>query len=132
MVIGARLGENARAAIITRGMTEMMRLGLAMGARGETFMGLSGIGDVMLTCHAQTSRNFSCGFALGQGKSLDDILSARRSVTEGVMTVQPALALAAQHGVELPICHMVAEILADKINVGAALAQLMSRPLKVE
>jgi len=132
MVMGAGLGENARAALVTRGMAEMTRLGLAMGGRAETFMGLSGMGDVMLTCHAAASRNFSCGYALGQGKSLQDILSRRHSVTEGVTTVAPALKLAAAHGVELPICQAVADVLADKINVGAALAQFMARPLRVE
>lgn len=132
MVIGASLGENARAALITRGAAEIMRLGLKMGARAETFMGLAGIGDIMLTCHAATSRNFSCGFALGQGKTLDEILSARKSVTEGVTTVAPALVLAAKHNIELPICQAVADVLDDKINVDAALAQLMSRPLKAE
>ncbi len=132
MVTGAGLGENARAAIITRGMAEMMRLGAAMGARAETFMGLAGIGDVMLTCHAPTSRNFSCGFALGQGQSLTAIMENRKSVTEGVMTVEPALVLARKHGVELPICAVVAAVVNNEINVGAALAQLMSRPLKIE
>jgi len=132
MVIGAGLGENARAALVTRGMAEMMRLGLAMGARMETFMGLSGMGDVMLTGYATTSRNFSCGYQLGQGKSLDDVLSERKSVTESLASIRPALALAARYDVELPICHAVADILDNRINVGAALAQLMARPLKVE
>lgn len=132
MTIGAGLGENARAALITRGMAEIMRLGLAMGARAETFAGLAGIGDMMLTCHAQTSRNFSCGFLLGQGKPIAEILAARNSVTEGVTTVGPALALAGRHGVELPICAAVQAVLNNDINVGAALAQLMARPLKSE
>jgi len=132
MVMGAGLGENARAALITRGVAEITRLGLAMGARAETFMGLAGIGDVMLTCNAVTSRNFSCGFELGRGKSITEILAARKSVTEGVNTVRPALALGAQHSVDLPICQAVADVIDDKINVGAALAQLMARPLKTE
>jgi glycerol-3-phosphate dehydrogenase (NAD(P)+) len=132
MVMGAGLGENARAAIVTRGVAEIARLGAAMGARAETFMGLSGIGDMMLTCHAATSRNFSCGFALGQGKTLAEILAARKSVTEGVATVAPALELAANHGVELPICQVVANVLENKINIAAALQQLMKRPLKAE
>ena len=132
MVMGAGLGENARAALITRGVAEITRLGLAMGARMETFLGLAGIGDVMLTCNAVTSRNFSCGFELGQGKSITEILASRKSVTEGVTTVRPALALGAQYDVELPICQAVADVIDKKINVGAALAQLMSRPLKSE
>jgi glycerol-3-phosphate dehydrogenase (NAD(P)+) len=132
MVMGAGLGENARAAIVTRGVAEIARLGMKMGARAETFMGLAGIGDIMLTCHASASRNFSCGFALGQGKSLGDILGMRKSVTEGVATVGPALELAANHGVELPICQAVGDVVQSKINVSTALAQLMSRPLKAE
>lgn len=132
MTIGAGLGENARAAIITRGMAEITRLGVAMGAQAETFMGLAGIGDMMLTCHAQSSRNYSCGVALGEGKTLSDIMATRKSVTEGVATTEPALALGQQYGVELPICHAVASVLRDQMNVGAALAQLMSRPLKGE
>ncbi|HCM83158.1 MAG TPA: hypothetical protein DIS76_01155, partial [Rhodospirillaceae bacterium] len=132
MVIGAGLGENAQAAIITRGMAEIARLGAAMGARPETFMSLAGIGDMMLTCHAKTSRNFSCGFALGQGQSLSDIMASRNSVTEGVTTVGPALALAEKYKIELPICAVVASVLNDEMNVGAALAQLMARPLKTE
>lgn len=132
MTIGAGLGENARAALITRGMAEIARLGMKMGARMETFMGLAGIGDMMLTCHATTSRNYSCGVALGEGKSLADVMAARKSVTEGVTTTAPALALAAKHGVELPICAAVAAVLNDEMNVGAALAQLMARPLKGE
>jgi len=132
MVIGAGLGENARAALITRGTAEITQLGLKMGARAETFMGLSGIGDIMLTCHAPSSRNFSCGFALGQGKTLKEILATRKSVTEGVTTVAPVLALAAQYGVELPICEAVSKVLNGQMNVGAALTQLMARPLKAE
>lgn len=132
MTMGAGLGENARAALITRGMAEIMRLGLAMGARAETFMGLAGIGDMMLTCHATTSRNYSCGVALGAGQNLDDIMKTRKSVTEGVTTVAPALALAKRNNVEMPICEAVHDVIQDKINVGAALAQLMARPLKGE
>lgn len=132
MTMGAGLGENARAALITRGMAEIMRLGLAMGARAETFMGLAGIGDMMLTCHATTSRNYSCGVALGAGQNLDDIMKTRKSVTEGITTVAPALALAQQYQVEMPICQAVYDVIQDKINVGAALAQLMARPLKGE
>jgi glycerol-3-phosphate dehydrogenase (NAD(P)+) len=132
MTIGAGLGENARAALVTRGMAEITRLGIAMGARGETFMGLAGMGDVMLTCHAETSRNFSCGFALGRGQTLDDIMNARSSVTEGVTTVFPALLMAQKYNVELPICQAVANVVNNDMNVGAALAQLMARPLKAE
>ena len=104
-------------------------LGAGIAAIG---MGLAGIGDMMLTCHAETSRNYSCGFALGQGKNLIEIMAARKSVTEGVTTTRPALVLAEKYGVELPICAAVAAVLNDEMNVGAALAQLMARPLKGE
>jgi glycerol-3-phosphate dehydrogenase (NAD(P)+) len=132
MVMGAGLGENARAAIITRGMAEVMRLGQAMGARPETFMGLAGIGDMMLTCHAVTSRNYSCGFALGRGESLSDIMAARHGVTEGVTTTPAALALAGRYHIEMPICAAVQSVLTEQKTVGAALAELMARPLKGE
>ena len=132
MATGAGLGENARAALITRGLAEITRLGMAMSAKAETFMGLAGVGDLMLTCHAETSRNFSCGFALGQGKTLAAVLAERKSVTEGVTTTRPALAMAATHNVEMPICQGVADVLEEKTDVRGALMQLMARPLKTE
>jgi glycerol-3-phosphate dehydrogenase (NAD(P)+) len=129
-VIGAGLGENARAALVTRGLTELRRLAVALGGRAETVMGLSGLGDLLLTCTGPSSRNFSLGYALGQGESLTDVLASRSAVTEGVAT---AAALVARAGdVELPICRAVAELLAGSKTLNQAIAELLSRPQRDE
>src|SRR5689334_19118042 len=103
IVRGRRLGDNARAALITRGLAEIVRLGTALGARPETLMGLSGLGDLTLTCTSLQSRNMSLGAALGEGRALADILAERHSVAEGVSSAAAVVALAAHHGVEMPI-----------------------------
>ena len=120
IVAGRSLGDNARAALLTRGLAEIARLALALGARRETLMGLSGLGDLTLTCNAAQSRNFSLGLELGRGRPLAEILAGRRMVTEGVSTTPAVLALAARHGIEMPIVAAVAEILK-----GAAIEQVM-------
>jgi glycerol-3-phosphate dehydrogenase (NAD(P)+) len=129
-VIGAGLGENARAALITRGLSELSRLTVALGGRAETVMGLSGLGDLLLTCTGPASRNFSLGLALGQGQSLADILAGRTGVTEGVTTA-PAL-LARAGDIEMPICRAVSALLAGAITVPQAMEQLLSRPNRDE
>jgi glycerol-3-phosphate dehydrogenase (NAD(P)+) len=129
-VIGAGLGENARAALVTRGLSELCRLAVALGGRAETVMGLSGLGDLLLTCTGTSSRNFSLGYALGQGKALADILAERTGVTEGVST---AAALVERAGnVELPICRAVAELLMGMKTLDQSIAQLLSRPQRDE
>jgi glycerol-3-phosphate dehydrogenase (NAD(P)+) len=129
-VIGAGLGENARAALVTRGLSELRRLAVALGGRAETVMGLSGLGDLLLTCTGPSSRNFSLGHALGRGETLADILATRSAVTEGVPT---AAALVARAGeVELPICRAVAELLAGAKTLDQAITQLLSRPQRDE
>ena len=129
-VIGAGLGENARAALVTRGLSELCRLAVGLGGRAETMMGLSGLGDLLLTCTGSSSRNFSLGHALGRGEALADILAARSEVTEGVAT---AAALVARAGaVELPICGAVADLLAGVKTLDQAIAQLLSRPQRDE
>ena len=129
-VIGAGLGENARAALVTRGLSELRRLAIALGGRAETVMGLSGLGDLLLTCTSLSSRNFSLGHALGQGQSLPDILASRTGVTEGVST---ASALVARAGdVELPICRAVSELLAGVKTLDQSITQLLSRPQRDE
>jgi glycerol-3-phosphate dehydrogenase (NAD(P)+) len=132
IVVGRGLGENARAAILTRGLAEMTRLGVAKGARAESFMGLSGLGDLALTCNSARSRNTSLGIALGEGRALADILVERRSVAEGVATAPAVLALAARLGVELPIAAAVDAILHRAANIDETIATLLSRPLKAE
>jgi glycerol-3-phosphate dehydrogenase (NAD(P)+) len=129
-VIGAGLGENARAALVTRGLSELRRLAVALGGRAETVMGLSGLGDLLLTCTGPSSRNFSLGYALGRGEHLANILANRSAVTEGVPT---AAALVARAGeVDLPICRAVAELLAGAKTLDQAIAQLLSRPQRDE
>jgi glycerol-3-phosphate dehydrogenase (NAD(P)+) len=129
-VIGAGLGENARAALVTRGLSELCRLAVALGGRADTIMGLSGLGDLLLTCTGPSSRNFSLGFALGQGEQLSDILANRSAVTEGVATAAALVARAG--GIELPICRAVAELLAGVKTLDQAIVELLSRPQRDE
>ena len=132
VVMGRALGENARAALVTRGLAELMRLGAAMGARPETLMGLSGLGDLMLTCTSLESRNSSLGFALGQGKTLDEVLAGRRSVSEGVYTAGAVVRLAAEHGVEAPIAAAVDAVLRGASGIDESVLALLARPFKAE
>ena len=129
---GRRLGDGARAALITRGFAELCRLGLAMGARQETLSGLCGLGDLVLTCTSMASRNTSLGAALGEGKSVEDVLGARRSVAEGAATAPAVVALAARYGVEMPICAAVDAIIAGRTDVDAAITALLARPFRAE
>ena len=129
-VIGAGLGENARAALMTRGLSELSRLTVALGGRAETVRGLSGLGDLLLTCTGPSSRNFSLGRALGEGQSLVEILAHPRGVTEGVATA-PAL-VARAGAIEMPICRSVAALLAGGITLDQAIARLLSRPQRDE
>ncbi len=129
-VIGAGLGENARAALITRGLAELSRLAVALGGRAATVSGLSGLGDLLLTCTGPSSRNYSLGLALGRGEALADILAARDTVTEGVSTAPALLARAAV--VELPICAAVAALVQGRTTLRAAIAALLARPRRDE
>ena len=129
-VIGAGLGENARAALITRGVVELGRLAQALGGRAETMAGLSGLGDLLLTCTGPASRNYSLGIALGQGRALTDILAERRAVTEGVTTAPALIARAGE--ADLPICRAVATWLAGRITLPDAIAALLARRLRDE
>lgn len=126
------LGENARAALVTRGLAELSRLGRAMGADPRSFAGLAGVGDLVLTCTSEQSRNLSLGRAVGRGRSLAEVEAARRTVAEGPGTVRTALRLAAAHGVELPIAEAVAAVLFEGRAPAAALAALMAREPKAE
>lgn len=129
-VIGAGLGENARAALITRGLAELSRLALSLGGRAETVAGLSGLGDLLLTCTGSSSRNYRCGLALGQGEPLAGVLRRADGVIEGVPTAPALVARAA--GVELPVCAAVAELLAGRITLDQAIAALLARPMRDE
>jgi glycerol-3-phosphate dehydrogenase (NAD(P)+) len=129
---GRKLGDGARAALITRGFAELTRLGLAMGASAETLSGLCGLGDLVLTCASLTSRNTSLGAALGEGRTLKEIVAERRSVAEGVESAPAVVALAAKHGVEMPICAAVDAIVAGRIGIDEAIGALLSRPFRAE
>ena len=129
---GLGFGSNTRAALITRGLAEMSRLGQALGARGETFAGLAGMGDLVLTCTGELSRNRSVGIQLGQGRTLEDILSEMRMVAEGVKTTESTCLLARKLGVDMPIAFKVNEILYKNRPAREAVIELMSRDLKAE
>ena len=127
VVIGAGLGESARAALLTRGYAEMVRAAKVWGAKGETLAGLSGLGDLVLTCTSDQSRNFRFGRALAENSTFDPMITV-----EGVATAQAMAKLAAQHGLDLPITEMVAALTAGKVSLAHAIQSLLSRPLKQE
>ena len=129
---GRKLGDGARAALITRGFAELTRLGLAMGAKAETLSGLCGLGDLVLTCASLTSRNTSLGAALGEGRKLKDILAERRSVAEGMESAPAVVALAAKYQVEMPICAVVDAIVSSQMSIDEAIESLLMRPVKSE
>ena len=132
IVDGLQLGFNARAALITRGLAEMTRLGVALGAEPSTFAGLAGIGDLVLTCTGSLSRNRQVGLEIGRGATLGDVLQGRETVAEGVATTESALALAKREGVEMPIVQAVHRVLFEKQPARWALVELMTRELKEE
>lgn len=129
---GLGLGYNPRAALMTRGLAEMTRLGVALGARSETFAGLAGLGDLVLTCTGALSRNRSLGVAIGQGQSLADALEGKDTVAEGVLNTQSARALAQRAGVEMPIIDATYRILFDGQSPREAIDELMARELRAE
>ena len=125
---GMKMGENAKAALITRGIAEMGRLAKAMGANDKTLMGMCGFGDVMLTCSSMQSRNFSLGAMLGEGKSLEEILGERKSVTEGVHTARALKKLAYDNAVDMPIADTVYYVLCEDMPLDKGVEQLLDRP----
>lgn len=132
IVAGLALGENARAALITRGMEEIFRFGDVLGAERQTLAGLSGLGDVLLTCSSKQSRNFSLGFEIGEGRPMDDILKSRNTVAEGAHTAAILAPLAAKLTVDMPIMQAVYHILHEKGDVTATMNAMLNRPLKEE
>lgn len=132
VVIGGGLGENARAAVIARGFAEMTRFGVARGGRAETLAGLSGLGDLVLTCGSVKSRNMALGMALGAGQTAAQALAGKRTVAEGAATAPVLLEAAAAAGVDMPIVAAVADLLAGRADVGQVIERLLSRPLKAE
>jgi glycerol-3-phosphate dehydrogenase (NAD(P)+) len=132
IVDGLGLGFNTQAALMTRGLHEITRLGVALGAEAETFRGLAGMGDLVLTCTGGLSRNRTLGQRLGRGESLDEILGSMREVVEGVRTSPAAARLAQEHGVEMPITDAMSRLLKGETDAPTALRELMTRELKVE
>jgi glycerol-3-phosphate dehydrogenase (NAD(P)+) len=129
---GLGLGFNARAALVTRGLAEMTRLGLALGAEQSTFAGLAGLGDLVLTCTGSLSRNRAVGVEVGKGRTLEEVLKDKETVAEGVVTAQSARELAAREGVEMPIVDTVNRVLFEGQSARSAIAALMSRELRAE
>lgn len=132
VVEGAGLGQNARAALISRGFAEMSRFGLARGARPETLAGLSGLGDLVLTCSSTSSRNFSLGVGLGQGRPATELLADRRTVAEGAFTAPVLREAARAAGVDMPISEAVCLLLEGRMTVDDVVGQLLNRPLRHE
>lgn len=132
IVVGLGLGKSAHAALIARGFAEMTRIGIALGARQETLTGLSGLGDLVLTCSSPQSRNMSFGKAIGEGSTPEEILAKRTAVTEGAASAPGLVKLAERHNVEMPISNAVSDIVASRVSVSEALADLLSRPFKTE
>jgi glycerol-3-phosphate dehydrogenase (NAD(P)+) len=132
VVEGRKLGLNARAALISRGFAEMTRFGLSRGARAETLAGLSGLGDLVLTCSSTNSRNFSLGMGLGEGRGAGELLADRRTIAEGAYTA-PVLARAAKaEGVDMPIVSAVCALLGGEASVDEVVERLLARPLRSE
>lgn len=132
IVDGARLGLNARAALISRGFAEMTRFGLARGAQAETLAGLAGLGDLVLTCTSSNSRNFALGQGLGRGEDAATLMADRRTVAEGAFSAPVVAAAARADGIDMPICDTVARLVAGETRVADAIHALLSRPLRSE
>jgi len=132
IVEGLELGKSAHAALISRGFAEMTRLAVAMGGQASTLAGLCGLGDLVLTCSSVQSRNMSFGKALGEGRTAEEILGERNSVTEGVATAPALMALAEQQDVDMPICRAVDDILSGRASLDSAITALLSRPFTQE
>jgi glycerol-3-phosphate dehydrogenase (NAD(P)+) len=132
VIKGRGMGESARCALVTRGLTEMARLAKAMGARKETLMGMCGIGDLMLTASSMQSRNFSVGVALGEGKTLEEILGDRITVTEGVHTAKALRVMARNNAVDMPISRAVYDFLHEGVPVDDIIEKVLDRPLRKE
>lgn len=132
MIDGLAAGYNAKSALLARGLAEITRLGVAMGAQPETFFGIAGVGDLATTCFSPTGRNRSCGEELGKGRKLSEILSETESVVEGVPTTESVMALARRYDVEMPITEAVHAILFEGLDPIDAISRLMSRPMREE
>lgn len=129
---GLKAGDNAKAALLTRGLVEITRFGVALGARSETFVGLAGLGDLVTTCVSPLGRNRTAGELIGQGRSVDEVLAGSPSAIEGIPTTRALLKLATRHGIEMPITEAVGDVLFNGEPPLSAITKLMNRPLKAE
>jgi glycerol-3-phosphate dehydrogenase (NAD(P)+) len=125
---GRQLGQNARAALIARGFAEMVRFGMSMGGRRETLAGLSGLGDLVLTCSSTSSRNFSLGKAIGEGRSVAELMSDRRTVAEGAHTAPVLHRIAMERDIDMPLVSAVVELLEGRVQIDELLETMLSRP----
>lgn len=132
IIDGAGAGDNAKAALLTRGLAEITRLGIAMGAQAQTFSGLTGLGDLVTTCISPSGRNRAFGERIGKGQTVEQATNATESVVEGVATCQSVVALAARHGIDMPITRAIYQVLFESKPVKTAIAELMTRKLKAE
>ncbi|GGD15474.1 NAD(P)H-dependent glycerol-3-phosphate dehydrogenase [Aquisalinus flavus] len=132
VVEGKGLGESARAALIARGFAEFQRLGVALGAEAQTMAGLSGLGDLILTCSSRQSRNMSLGYEIGEGRTAKEIIAERQTVSEGAASAGPLMKLAGAAGVDMPICAAVADLVDGRTGVDQAILGLLARPLRNE
>lgn len=132
VIYGLKMGESARAALLTRGLAEMGRLASAMGAKKETLMGQCGVGDLILTCSSMQSRNFSLGVAIGEGKKVEDILKDRKSVTEGVHTAKALMVMARNNAVDLPISEAVHKCVNEGVSIEETIQKMLDRPVRAE
>jgi glycerol-3-phosphate dehydrogenase (NAD(P)+) len=132
IIDGLGAGDNAKAALLTRGLVEITRLGKAMGAKSDTFAGLAGLGDLVTTCISPVGRNRSAGQLIGQGKSVDEVVASTHSVIEGIATTRSVVQLARKHDVEMPITFAVESVLFERRPPQEAIADLMTRRLKAE
>lgn len=132
IVEGKRFGQNARAALIARGFAEMTRFGVAMGGRRETLAGLSGLGDLVLTCSSTSSRNFSLGKAIGEGRDVRDVMTDRRTVAEGAHTAPVLNRIAIERDIDMPLVGAVSEVLEGRVNIDELLETMLSRPPRDE
>lgn len=128
VITGRKMGESARAALMTRGVAEMGRLASALGAKKETLTGMCGFGDLVLTCSSMQSRNYSLGVMLGEGRGVDEVLGERKSVTEGVHTAKALMTLAQKNAVEMPISESVYKCLVEGVDMDEMINEMMNRP----
>jgi glycerol-3-phosphate dehydrogenase (NAD(P)+) len=129
---GLGFGDNTKAAVVSRGLNEMARIGLAMGARLETFVGAAGVGDLFATCSSRLSRNYRVGLGLGEGRALKEVVAELGQVAEGVATSRSAVALADSYGISVPIMNVVKSVVDDGLSPRVAVGDLMAREAKPE